>query len=412
MAVLPVEVPRVDSAMRVALVYRNFSLDGSLERDNVLLARSLADRGVEVVCYSNPDTRTVEPHGIAFRDVRPLLRSRSRLGYPIECASFAVAATRALRAERDRYDVVDVRGISAWEHDVVHVHAVPKAEHKRWSTGQGRAYRAPALRSVVAPLHRPQRTVSRTIQRMQFRPGFFRAVIAVTDGVRNDLVREYDVPAEAVEVIPPPIDGASFAAPSASRLRQELELGPTAEFILFVGHAFDRKGLREAIACLPHVREDAHLVVLGRGDETPYERQAASLGVRDRVHFAGTSEKPEAYYGAADLLLLPTRHDPWGIPLIEAMAAGVPVVSTENAGAAEAVRRACAGVIVGETEPAALGAAVSSLLRDPDLRRAMGERGRRAAAEFTADRQAERMIEIYERIAAARRPTARTRGRE
>jgi len=397
--------------MRVALVYRNFSLDGSLERDNVLLARSLADRGVEVVCYSNPETRTVEPAGITFRDVRPLRRSRSRFGYPVECASFALAATRAVRSERDRYDVVDVRGISAWEHDVVHVHAVPKAEHRRWRTGRGRDLRAARARALLAWLHRPQRTVGRGIQRLQFREGRYRAVVAVTEGVRDDLIRQYGVPADRVEVMPPPIDGTRFGGTDGTTVRTEVGLDPGDPVLLFVGHAFERKGLREAIASLPHVEPRSHLVVLGRGNREPYARQAHALGLEGRVHFVGVSEEPERYYAAADALLLPTRHEPWGIPLIEAMAAGVPIVSTEIAGAAPTVKQARAGLIVSDTNPHALGAAVSSLLGDVGLRRAMGERGRAAAAPFTADHQAERMIEIYESIAAARRASARARGR-
>lgn len=397
--------------MRVALVYRNFSLDGSLERDNVLLARSLADRGVEVVCYSNPETRTLEPPRIAFRDVRPVHRSRSRLGYPVECASFALAATRAVRAERDRYDVVDVRGISAWEHDVVHVHAVPKAEHRRWRSGRGRDLRAARARALLAWLHRPQRTVGRGIQRLQFRDDRYRTAIAVTEDVRKDLIQQYCVPADRVEVMPPPIDGTRFGTADGAAVRAEVGVDPAVPLLLFVGHAFERKGLREAIASLPHVEPSAHLLVLGRGNAEPYARQAHALGLDGRVHFVGASEEPERYYAAADALLLPTRHEPWGIPLIEAMAAGVPIVSTEIAGAASTVKEARAGLIVSDTTPPALGAAVSSLLGDAGLRSAMGERGRVAAAPFTADHQAERMIQIYESIAAAHRPRARARGR-
>jgi UDP-glucose:(heptosyl)LPS alpha-1,3-glucosyltransferase len=388
--------------MRVALVFRNFNLGGSLERNSVLLARSLAARGVEVDCYCNPETRTVDIPGVTFRDVRPLTESRSRLGYPLECGSFAIAATRALRRDRERYDVVDVRGIAAWDHDVVHVHAVPKAQHRRWAKDRGRSYRAARARAFLAPVLRPQVVLARSIQRLQFRPGRYRRVIAVTEQVRHDLEREYAVQANLIDVIPPPIDIERFADGDRGDLRQELGLRPEDPLLLFVGHAFERKGLAEAIASLPHVEGSPHLVVLGNGDPTAFRRQAARLGLERRVHFVGGSEQPGRFYRDSDLLVLPTRHEPWGIPLIEAMAAGLPVVSTEIAGAADTVRKAGAGVILADTSPRVLGGAISSLLLDPVRRRTMAERGRASARRFGPDAEAESVLAVYRRIVAER----------
>lgn len=91
--------------MRVAIVYPNLNLAGSLERYSVLLARSLASAGVEVHCYCNPRTSRADLPGVTLHHVRPLTSSRSRLGYPISSGSFALAATRALRRERARYDI-------------------------------------------------------------------------------------------------------------------------------------------------------------------------------------------------------------------------------------------------------------------------------------------------------------------
>jgi UDP-glucose:(heptosyl)LPS alpha-1,3-glucosyltransferase len=172
--------------------------------------------------------------------------------------------------------------------------------------------------------------------------------------------------------------------------------------LLFVGHAFERKGLAEAIASLPHVEESAHLVVLGNGDPSVFRRQAERLGLERRVHFVGASEQPERFYRDSDLLVLPTRHEPWGIPLIEAMAAGLPVVSTEIAGAADTVRRAGAGVILADTSPGVLGEAISALLLDPARRRTMAERGRVAAGRFGPDAEAENVLAVYRRIMAER----------
>ena len=389
--------------MRIAVVNRNFNLAGSLERDTVLLARGLASLGVDVHCYCNPETRADEFGNVVFHDVRPLLRSSSRLGYPTECGSFAAAATRALRRDRASYDIVHVSGIAAWEHDVVTVHGVWKAEGERWPEQAGRNYRAARLRAFAAPVTRPHMALARTIQRLQFRPGRFARAVAVTDVVRDDLVRVLRVPPDLIEVVPYPIDLESFMSEDGRGwLRPSLGLSESDQILLFVGHGFERKGLADAIASLAGLDASVHLVVVGGGDATPFRNQAAELGVEPRVHFVGKSDRPERFYRDADLFVLPTQHDPWGIPLIEAMAAGVPVVSTAVAGAADEVRRARTGMILADGSPPGLGNAISALLRDPVERRAMAARGRAVAQRFSVEARARTLADIFARVLTER----------
>ena len=404
--------------MRVALVHRDFTFDGSLSRDVVLLARSLVTLGHEVHFYGNPQTRTAEGSGITFHDVRPLTRSNGRVGWALERGSFALAATRALRRDWAAYDVVHVQGIAAWNHDVITVHAVATANQRRWPTEQGREFRAPRLRATLAPVVRPQSAVTRGIQRLQFRPGRFRSLIAVTEQVRHDLVAVHGVPHELIECIPYPIDLASFENGEVGGVRASLGIGADDPVLLFVGHAFQRKGLQEAIDALPGSEREAHLVVVGSGDQAPFARAASRAGVARRVHFVGSTEAPERFYKEADLLVLPTKHEQFGIPLIEAMAAGLPVVTTAVAGAAGVVREAGAGVVLSDGSAAAVHAAVGALLRDPGARRQMAERGRVAARRFGNDERGRRVVAVYEqtlgerpgpRVVEKRRPQFRGR---
>jgi glycosyltransferase involved in cell wall biosynthesis len=129
--------------------------------------------------------------------------------------------------------------------------------------------------------------------------------------------------------------------------------------------------------------------------------------VSDRVHFLGGTDHPEDLYRSADLFLLPTREDAWGIAIIEAMAAGVPVVTTAVAGASEEVRRAGAGLILNHSSPAEIAEAVAAMLRDPERRREMGRRGRAAASRFSLENHAREVMTIYERVVAERSKAAR-----
>ena len=391
--------------MRVALVFRHFNLEGSLERNSVFAAKGLLDLGVELHCFCDPLTRTIELPGAQFHDVRPVVRSQARLRYAAEIASFAAVATKELRKRRADFDIVDVRGVSAWEHDVVRVHGVGRAEAERWIEGPGRHYRLPRLRARVSPVIRPRNGVVRAIERLQFRPGCFARLIAVTEQVRRDLVAAHSVPEELVEVMPPPVDLDAFASPGGREIRRELQAGSDDPVLLFVGHDFERKGLPDAVAALAGLPDGARLIVLGDGDARAARALAEQLGVGRRVHFVGRSDRPQRYYRAADLLVMPTLHDPWGIPLVEAMAAGLPSITTRFAGAAELVDAVGAGVVLREPGPETLAQAVESLMTDPERRARMSEAGRGAIAPFGVKEQAERTLAIYEQALARRRAT-------
>lgn len=383
--------------MRAAFVYRNFNMSGSLERDAVLAARALAARGVELHCYCNPASSDAEVPGAVFHDIRPLVQSRSRVGYPTETATFAFHATRALRRDRKHYDVIDVRGPAAWEHDVVTVHGVTKAQQRRWLDGVGPSYRAARLRAFSAPVLRPRVGVARSIERLQFRDGRYLRVVAVTESVARDLVAVHGIAPDRIEVVHLPIDLSAFGKAHTNTARSALGIDPAAPLLLFVGSDFERKGLAEAVEALIRAPA-AHLLVVGGGTPDPFLRLARRLGVHARVHFVGRTSEPERYFLAADVFVLPTKEEPWGLTLIEAMAAGIPAVASDAAGAASIVREARAGIIVPAGDRHAFQTAILRLLDDPELRRELGDRGRVAARQFGPEAHADILIGLYERV--------------
>jgi glycosyltransferase involved in cell wall biosynthesis len=245
-------------------------------------------------------------------------------------------------------------------------------------------------------LARPQIAIDRTIQAVQFRRKRFGRAIAVTEQVRDDLVNVHGVPFDLVDVIAPPIDFEQFKKAKPSGIRAALRIPENEALVLFVGHSFQRKGLDHLIEALADVPE-THLVVVGEGDRSRLRRMLAQDGLVKRVHFVGRTDEPERYFVEADLLAMPSRTEPWGIPLIEAMAAGIPVIGTSISGAANVVRKANAGIIVSDESIAALRTAIDTLVRNPELRQRMGKRGRVAAAPFGAKSHAAAALETYQR---------------
>jgi len=406
----------MSSVERVAIVQRDLNLAGSLERDAFLLVRELVELGLDVHVYCNPRTRTHDLDGATFHDVHPLVRSASRAGRALELASFATAATRALRADAGRraYDIVDVNSVAAWGQDVVRVHEVVRAAQRRWSQEAGAGARAARAHAAAAHLPRPELAVRRAIQRLQFRPGGYAGALAATEEVRDDLVEELGLPPDRIVVVPLAAGVEPVAPDARLRVRERLGVGSHDPLLLFVGHAFRRKGLPHAIDALAGLSPETSLAVVGEAcarERREAARRAESAGVARRVHFVGRDEVAD-YYAAADVLVLPTTHDTWGIPVVEAMASGLPVVTTRAAGSASELERAGAGLVVGTSDPGELRNALAQLLSDPGLRATMGRQGRLAASRFTARARAELTLDAYERLSAAgrtaRRPSRRS----
>jgi UDP-glucose:(heptosyl)LPS alpha-1,3-glucosyltransferase len=186
-----------------------------------------------------------------------------------------------------------------------------------------------------------------------------------------------------------------------AQARAEVAAPADAWLALFAGSGFERKGLMTAVEALARLGDTrARLLVLGKGDVRPYQAMAERLGVAARVTWLGPRPDIERWYAAADALVLPTRYEPFGNVHLEALASGLPVVTTTQAGGAEAVNPAC-GAVVEPRDPAALAAALERLraMDRSDLTAAS-----RAAAElFTYARQVSEFEAIYRRISLKNR---------
>jgi UDP-glucose:(heptosyl)LPS alpha-1,3-glucosyltransferase len=121
-----------------------------------------------------------------------------------------------------------------------------------------------------------------------------------------------------------------------AEIRRQFKIDESQVVALMIAQDFDRKGLPQAIEALAKLGESAPLLlVVGRDDPAPYKRLARQLKVQDRVIFAGSADCPEDFYQAADFFVLPTKHDPCSLVVLESLAMGLPVISTVFNGACE-----------------------------------------------------------------------------
>jgi glycosyltransferase involved in cell wall biosynthesis len=385
----------------VAYVYRHFNDSGSLPGLFLANAERIA-QDEDVTVFASAASRAETSAPLAFETVEPLVVGRGRLVYAVECATFGFRATRRLRRLRTRFDVVHVDGFAATEADLATVHAVRSAEIDQYFDAVEPTAK---VRRRLTPWLRPQTGVVLAVERRLYRPPY-PVCLAPTRGIADDLERHYGVPSDLIEVMPYGIDVEHFSFDSRSRVdeRSIAGIGEERLVLMFVGDDFGRKGLDRAIASLAGA-SNVDLWVAGGGPEAPFRALARTLGVEDRLRFLGRV-KPDGLarlYSAADVLLLPSRQDAWGQPVIEAMAAGRVVLVSELTGAHEAVQHGATGYVldgVGSAEQ--IASLVSGPLADQDLRAAIGRRAAETVGPF--DRTA-----LYPRFRAAHHRAARLR---
>jgi UDP-glucose:(heptosyl)LPS alpha-1,3-glucosyltransferase len=225
-------------------------------------------------------------------------------------------------------------------------------------------------------------------------------IVAIARRGQREIEDLYGVSPTRVRVIYNGVDLERFhpdhAASHRAPARAEAGLSGDEHVLLFAGSGYERKGLSTAIEALPRL-PGARLVVIGRGDETRYRRLAARLDLTDRIRWLGLRPDLERWYAAADVLVLPTRYEPFGNVHLESLASGLPVVTTTAAGGAEVVEDGKNGAVIPPNDASALAAAVTRL-RGED-RAALAEAARRAAEPYTYQRQAEEFERLYREFA-------------
>ena len=217
--------------------------------------------------------------------------------------------------------------------------------------------------------------------------------IAVSGAARHFISRYF--PGE-YEIIPNGVDLDRFTHAEPYEALRDGTLN-----ILFLGRLEERKGLTHLLQAYHRLRKrkvDARLLVVGAGPKLrEYKRFVGLRGIRD-VEFLGRVNDAEKvrYFASADIYCAPnTGQESFGIVLLEAMAAGVPIVASDIHGFKRVVERNVQGLLVEPRNPRALAAALYALARDPDLRHEMGEAGRARAPEFSWDRVTEQIVDFY-----------------
>jgi D-inositol-3-phosphate glycosyltransferase len=230
------------------------------------------------------------------------------------------------------------------------------------------------------------------------------AITASCPAEAEQLVRLYGAKPERIELVPPGVIHAFFSPGDRAGARAALGVGEH-PVLLFVGRIQPLKGLDVAIRALAELRrQDAVLVVVGgpSGIDGPTEAAKATLladelGVTDRIHWV--SPQPHhllsTYYRAADLCIVPSRSESFGLVALEAAACGTPVVAAAVGGLTTLVDQGRTGFLVDDRAPEAYAAYVDAILADPSAAAAMGAAAAERALGYTWSTTAGRLRRLY-----------------
>jgi UDP-glucose:(heptosyl)LPS alpha-1,3-glucosyltransferase len=315
---------------RVALVYTGCHRRGGVERVVWEAAHHLSGRFDLVIVAEDVDP--LPPSVDVVRIPRAPVHGRLAQRRFRRLAGAAVSDIGA--------DVIVSFGSDCPDGDVLVVGSVHRAWLLRGAAVRIGTVKVPAFVRSLLLRHRIHLAHERaTLRRLRRR----RAIaVAVSSSVADDLTRLYGVSPALIEVVPNGFDPSECEVERIERLRvevrDELQIRPGSNVLVLVANEYHRKGLVVLLEAMADSnREDIELLLVGRMAPDAFRPQMRALGLDNRVRWVGSTNDVSRYYAAADLFVLPTQYEAFGSVIVEALACGLPVVTSELAGAAVVV---------------------------------------------------------------------------
>ncbi len=375
--------------MKIAVVIPKFGLVGGAETFASKLTETLAQReDLHIHVFANQWSQGNSP--ITFKKI-PIIPF-PRFVRPISFAYFSKK-----RISLEEYDLIHSHD-RIFSMDLVTMHGIP---HERWIREVRR--KSPGLFD---------RSTS-WVEGKGLRGPPIPLVMPVSSLVKEKLIKQYDIPEARIQVIHPGVSMERFPVGHREKYRHEIRqmhgLSPHDMVCLFVGMNFEIKrlelvmrgiaGLGRADGTLGRVK----LLVVGKGRMDWYRRMAYDLDISDNVIFAGVRHDVEKYFLASDFFAMPSTFDTFGLAVIEALAAGIPVIISRSVGARDLIEEGEQGFILKHNPSPDDFREKLTVLLNEDRRIKMGEKAREVALRHTWRHTADKVTDCYRLYASEKR---------
>jgi len=377
------------SSLQIALIHPDFRPDGGAERMILHTLSALAGQvHITIVARRRPP---------AAGDWDFITCNPFHLGRLWREWSFERGVCRALRGRQ--FDLVQSQVRLA----CCHLYRTGGGVHRQWLHERDRKR---GSWSRLATQLSPYQQYKLAAERRMYASPMLEAVICNSQMVKDEIRHYFGLPEERLPVIRNAIDQERFRPATDDQVRRmvrtQLGIGLDDIVYAFVGSGFERKGLDLLLEVLAELPADSHLLVVGKDkDQRAYMRQARRLGLAGRMHFVGVHDDVRPYYWASDVFALPTLYDSFALTVLEAMACGLPVVSSHRCGAAvDLIRSGENGLICDALDRVALVDHLRAL-RDAGLRARLGQAGRASIAHLTLANMRQELLALYRRLTCA-----------
>ena len=373
------------SRLRIALVANHIHFRGGMERYCAELATRLClDHDVHLFTCEAADVPldrlTVHPVQVAQKPFLALW------------AQFYAKTSRMIRLED--FDIVHtIGGITARQNIVT-------AQYCQYAWGDA-IRREPGARGGVTAYHQFMWRLNGYYEKKAIISPDTLGISANSERTQADLIQFYGADPAKIAVIYNGVDTERFTPDNRrfrASVRQRHGIADDALVVLFVGE-YRRKGLATIIDALGKLADPRlHLLAVGRGDAGHYTQLAAAAGIAGRATFAPPARDIEQVFGAADIFAFPTYYEPFGMVVTEAMASGLPAITSRRAGASELIEDGRSGLLLEQPGDAQeLAQKISLLVSDSALRQEMSRNARPAASQYDWDDVAEDTLKLYQK---------------
>jgi UDP-glucose:(heptosyl)LPS alpha-1,3-glucosyltransferase len=369
--------------MRIAIIRKRYTFHGGSEGYSEILVRKLSECGHEVHIFAIEWTKKKGGPNIHFHRV-PVVRFNSFL----RDLSFAVSSFFILRKKKDYFDIIQSHDKTIYQD----IYRAGDGCHIEWLKQR---WKREGLIGKMSIMFNPYHWLILTIERFIFRHHRFKVVIAISEMVKRNMIENYGINPSDISVIYNGVDLKRFNPETRDRFRHEIRsryrIREDEFVLLFVGSGFKRKGLGYLLESIESVDKPLTLMVVGKG-------RFKQVAGHQKVIFCGPQKDIHKYYAAADIFVFPTVYEPFGNVHLEALASGLPVITTSHSGAAEIIEDERQGFIIEDPEDIEKMAERIKQLMDQEAREKRGIEARRLAERFSIESHIEELMALYQSV--------------
>lgn len=380
--------------MKILFISRSFNKSGGIPRYVVELSERFVENHRVYLLTTDYDYEI--PNLVVHK--KPMIRKPFWLQI-LSNAYYNTKYTKRLN-KKFGFDIIHSQGTECLNCDVLTAHSCHKIAIKKLNKVAKTEFSYPKyLFYKIARKFRPLNKVVLSIEKYNLEKGC-KKIIAVSKGLKREILENYKVQEEKIIVIPNGVDLKEYKPDliGRKRIRQEYGISENKIVLLFCGYEFRRKGLKFIIEALPYLKDNPKLIVIGGENPKPYKKLAADLGVLDKIIFTGIVKKGiNAYYAASDIFVFPTAYEAFSFVTLEAVASGLSLLTTKVNGTEELVEDGYNGFFI-KRDPMDIAKKVNLLTRNENLRKQIGENARRTAEKYSWNEVAERTLKVYREV--------------